>query len=97
LGELSNPYNILRKNYTLEGKKDKVMTVSYLFIFTFLAARVFICPFYAKDVQYSLDKWDPLPFKIFTGALWMLSLIWSMMILNMTAKQLASVRFKFNS
>jgi hypothetical protein len=97
LGELSNPFNILRKNYALEGRDDKVMTMNYLFIAIFLICRVIICPIFVKSVHYSDDMWDPLPFKLFAGAMWMISLIWSLMIFNLSAKQLSAVSFTYNS
>jgi hypothetical protein len=92
LGELSNPFNIMRKNFKLEGKDGKASTQGYIFAAVFLICRVILTPFLVKDVHYSPDKWDPLFFKIFCGAMWMISLIWAFMILNLASKQMSQVR-----
>ncbi len=96
LGEVTNPLNILRKNYALEGKKEKSLTVSYMFCGLFILARVIICPFVIKSAQYTDNVWDPLIFKIFAGGLWMISLIWVFMIFNLSSKQLAEVIFNLD-
>ena len=94
IGEVSNPFNIMRKNYALEGKKEQALTISYIFCVIFLVFRVILCPFFIKDTQYSPDRWDPLSFKILAGCMWFISLLWAFMILNLSSKQLAEVSLK---
>jgi hypothetical protein len=95
LGELTNPFNILRKNYELEGKKDKSNFVGYIFCVLFIILRVIVMPFILKSIQYSPDQWDPLWFKILCGGMGFISLIWGFMIFNMSSKQLAEVKKNF--
>lgn len=91
LGELTNPFNLLRKNFEMEGKKEKSNTLGYIFCVLFILIRVIILPFIVKVVQYSPEEWDPLWFKIMTGAMFFLSLIWAFMIFNLSSKQLSEV------
>lgn len=92
LGELTNPFNLLRKNLDLEGNKQKSNTYGYIFCVLYMLIRVILLPFIVKEVQYSPDQWDPLWFKIMTGAMFLLSLIWAFMILNLSSKQLSEVK-----
>ena len=91
LGELTNPFNLLRKNLELEGKKERSDIFGYIFCVLFLLIRVILLPFIVKEVQYSPEQWDPLWFKVLTGAMFLLSLIWAFMILNLSSKQLSEV------
>lgn len=76
----------------LEGKKQKSNSIGYIFCVLFILIRVLLLPFIVKVVQYSPDEWDPLWFKIMTGAMFFLSLIWAFMIFNLSSKQLAEVQ-----
>jgi hypothetical protein len=78
----------LRKRYELEGKTKKALTMGKWFCFTFLFMRLCVVPVFVRMTQYSKE---PLIFKLFCGAMFMISLIWSMMILNMMSKRLAEV------
>ena len=87
-GELSNPFNILRKRYELRMEEQKAQTMGKWFCATFLIVRLVLLPYMVKETQYSNE---PLLFKMFCGAMFFISLIWSMMILNHLSKGLADV------
>lgn len=87
-GEISNPFNILRKRYELRMEEEKAQTMGKWFCATFLSARLLLLPYFVKATQYSSE---PLLFKLFCGAMFFISLIWSMMILNHLSKGLADV------
>lgn len=87
-GELSNPFNILRKRYDLEGKKELSNTMGKWFCFTFLLMRLGVTPFVVRMTHYSNE---PIMFKIFCGSMFMISLIWSVMLLNLMAKILTEI------
>ena len=91
LGELTNPFNLLRKILELNGKKERSLTFGYTFCVLFIIIRVLLLPYIVKEVQYSPELWDPIWFKVLTGGMFFLSLMWAFMILNLCSKQLAEV------
>lgn len=72
----------------MEEKKAKSM--GKWFCATFLIVRLVLLPYVVKETQYSNE---PLLFKLFCGAMFLISLIWSMMILNHLSKGLADVSY----
>lgn len=88
-GELSNPFNILRKRYELEGQTIKARTMGATFCIVFLVMRIGLVPYLVRLTQYSNE---PLVFKLFCGSMFFISLVWSMMILNHFSKGLSDVK-----
>ena len=87
-GELSNPFNILRKRYELEGDAVKARNMGAVFCGVFLVIRICVIPYIVRCTQYSNE---PILFKLFCGSMWFISLVWSLMILNYLSKGLSEV------
>lgn len=88
-GELSNPFNILRKRYELEERKTLALVMGAVFCCVFLIMRIGVVPVLVRLTQYSNE---PIIFKLFCGSMFMISLVWSMMILNHFTKGLSKVK-----
>lgn len=90
LGEISNPFNIMRVNYDLEDQPKKSEFHSILFAASYIVCRGILLPIAAYYVHYSdVTIW----LKLICSCLTLVSLIWLMKILNMTSKKLSVVRY----
>lgn len=90
LGEITNPFNILRKFYDYNGQKKESTTVGVLFIFAFLLCRVVICPFLIHWVN--VDPRMSFTLKLSSVVLQWVSLVWAWKIINMGLKTLTEVK-----
>lgn len=89
LGEVSNPFNIMRKNFALLGKEKVALVTSIIFVVVYIIARGMFIPVLAYEIQYSeITIW----FKLICGLLLFVSLVWLFLIFNLASKQLSEVR-----
>lgn len=92
IGESTNPFNILRVNYELEGKKKLSKMCSLIFVGSYIVLRGFLIPFVVYMVHYSdITVW----YKLIVASQYWVTLIWMMKILNLASKELAKVRVPF--
>jgi len=88
-GELSNPFNIMRINFEMMERPKLSRKCAMIFISSFIILRDIVVAFVVYQIHYA-DY--PLIFKLFASLTWYVSLMWSLMILNLAAKELSSVR-----
>lgn len=89
LGEISNPFNIMRKNFALLGKEKLALVVSIMFVIIYIIARGVFIPILSYHIQYSeITIW----FKLICGLLLFVSLVWLFLIFNLASKQLSEVK-----
>ena len=91
LGESSNPFLVMKNNFTYLGRPNDSNTAGYGFMSTFLIMRGIFVPFFMWGIQMSSES--SLIMKIYTGVIWWVSLIWIWKVTNLGTKELAKVIF----
>ena len=90
LGETSNPFLVMKNNFTLLGRPNDSNTAAYGFMSTFLVMRGLFVPFFMWGIQMSSET--GMPMKLYTGMIWWVSLIWIWKVINLGTKELAKVK-----
>lgn len=89
MGEMSNPGMIMRQNFVNLDMPQESIYAGIYFVVSFLIMRAIFVPFFIYDIQFSDDA--RMPIKIATGFLWLVSLYWVWLVLNLFAKQMAKI------
>jgi len=88
-GEMTNPFNIWRKNFLYEGKEKLAKYCEIIFGVLFLILRVPVASLIVKPIAYSRL---PLAFKCIVCLVYFVGLFWSLMIFQMILKAIKDVR-----
>jgi hypothetical protein len=87
LGELSNPFNILRQVFHAQGRKEDSVKQGKVFIVTFLLLRLVSGPLITRWFCLNDDLHIILKFN--SALMVWVGYIWAWRIINLAAKQLA--------
>lgn len=89
LGEITNPFNILRKFYEYTGQKKAATNAGISFVGAFLLCRVVIAPFAIYWI--CLDPHMTALLKMDSALMLWVGFIWAWKIINMGLKTLTEV------
>lgn len=90
IGEFSNPFLILRTLFEFHDMKRSGMAMGGMLCFTYIALRGVLVPWLMYMCQMS-DT--PLWMKLYSSAMWFVSLLWLWKIVNLGMKALSGVSF----
>lgn len=89
-GEITNPFNLLRQLFAVQGRNKQSFWSGITFIGLFIPVRSFICTWVARFITLSPES--SIILKINASLMLLVSYIWIWRILNLASKQLSESR-----